>query len=241
MPFTFAHPAIALPLMKYKPNWLHLGAFILGTMAPDYEYFIWLRPFSTIGHTPVGFVLLNLPIVVILYMLWMGGVGRTLIRHCPEAISSRVMPLFKQEKTKQKSFYKLCFVISALLGMVTHVVWDAFTHETGYAVLHISALNLQVFGVKWYKILQHGSTVLGLTLMAFCFKKLKPSYVDEVDGANKINYWMSVVVLSIPFGGVLLKLANHVGIGTVVVVSIDALLLSIGMMALLWRNDPTLK
>ena len=35
-----------------------------------------------------------------------------------------------------KDFFVFCY--SALFGMLTHVIWDAFTHNTGYFVMKIT-------------------------------------------------------------------------------------------------------
>ncbi len=39
MPFTFAHPAAVLPFMKKQSKYISVTALILGSMAPDFEYF----------------------------------------------------------------------------------------------------------------------------------------------------------------------------------------------------------
>lgn len=39
MPFTFAHPAAVLPFAKKHSKHISVTALILGSMAPDFEYF----------------------------------------------------------------------------------------------------------------------------------------------------------------------------------------------------------
>ena len=62
-------------------------------------------------------------------------------------------------------------VLSLLLGSVTHLLWDAFTHENGLAVQSFPILRTRIFSaagssVVTYKLLQHASTVLGLLVVA---------------------------------------------------------------------------
>lgn len=62
--------------------------------------------------------------------------------------------------------------VSMLVGIASHLVWDSFTHPSDWAVRHWNFLNLPVittpFGiVQVYKILQHGSTVVGVAAVAF--------------------------------------------------------------------------
>ncbi|WP_434297574.1 DUF4184 family protein [Clostridium sporogenes] len=42
MPFTFSHPAIVLHLEKKWNKYFSFTALILGSMSPDFEYFIYL-------------------------------------------------------------------------------------------------------------------------------------------------------------------------------------------------------
>lgn len=43
MPFTFAHPAIVLSFGIKKTKYLDLTALVIGSMAPDFEYFIYFN------------------------------------------------------------------------------------------------------------------------------------------------------------------------------------------------------
>ncbi|MEM7184808.1 MAG: DUF4184 family protein [Spirochaetota bacterium] len=40
MPFTFSHPAIVLPFVKFPKQWVCLSALIVGSIVPDFEYFM---------------------------------------------------------------------------------------------------------------------------------------------------------------------------------------------------------
>lgn len=43
LPLTFAHPAAVLPFSR-KSKYIHFSALVLGSMAPDFEYFLRGRP-----------------------------------------------------------------------------------------------------------------------------------------------------------------------------------------------------
>lgn len=51
MPFTLAHPAAVLPFWRSR---LHFPALLLGSVAPDFGYFLAGRPVSGAGHTLWG-------------------------------------------------------------------------------------------------------------------------------------------------------------------------------------------
>ena len=52
MPFTFSHPAIILPLKKLPKKYISMTGLIVGSIAPDFEYF--LRMKSKYSHTMSG-------------------------------------------------------------------------------------------------------------------------------------------------------------------------------------------
>src|SRR5262249_31057849 len=59
---------------------------------------------------------------------------------------------------------------SLALGSLTHLAWDAFTHPDGYAVRALPILRHLLFTISGYrvfvfKVLQHGSTVVGVALL----------------------------------------------------------------------------
>lgn len=61
VPFTFAHPAIMIPLIHKRPKWIDTTALIFGSMAPEFEYFIRFKAQAVVGHMLSGFLFFNLP------------------------------------------------------------------------------------------------------------------------------------------------------------------------------------
>lgn len=59
MPFTFAHPAAVLPLGVKKTKYIDFTALVIGSMAPDFEYFIHFKPYQEYGHTIFEITLLD--------------------------------------------------------------------------------------------------------------------------------------------------------------------------------------
>ena len=66
MPFTLAHPAAALPFRKTR---LVFSAVIVGSMAPDFEYFLRLAPQGRYFHSLPGLFLCTLPVAFA--VLWL--------------------------------------------------------------------------------------------------------------------------------------------------------------------------
>ena len=165
MPLTFAHPAAILPFSR-KSKYINFSALVFGSMAPDFEYFLRGRPMGDIGHTFTGFVLFNLPLVTIIYVIYHIFVHQILFNHLPSYLQD---PYVKRiDSTMILKVVVFCY--SALFGMLTHVVWDSFTHINGYMVLKFPALftygyNIYGFAIPLYKFLQHGSTLFGITMI----------------------------------------------------------------------------
>jgi Domain of unknown function (DUF4184) len=71
MPFTLSHPAAAVvfwPLVRRKQ--LPLSALAIGSMLPDFEFFIHLRPIDLWGHSLIGFVTFCLPVGLLALAAW---------------------------------------------------------------------------------------------------------------------------------------------------------------------------
>src|SRR5271167_2744662 len=65
MPFTSSHAAAALPFRKLKPVW---PALVIGTFAPDLQYFVWVSDEDRSGHHFPEVALVTLPVALL--VLW---------------------------------------------------------------------------------------------------------------------------------------------------------------------------
>ncbi|WIV17596.1 DUF4184 family protein [Paenibacillus polygoni] len=214
MPLTFAHPAAVLPFIRNR-TYLHFPALVLGSMAPDFEYFLRGRPSGEIGHTIIGFMTLNLFLVVLAYLVYRYIVYPPIFTNLPADVqnvltssSSSSFPRSKHPR-KPKVIHVLVFVYSAWLGMATHVIWDSFTHQGGFMVLRWSllqeTLSISTYDLPVYKILQHGSTLFGLTIIfLFSLSRLWKHPSEVRISANSLHfnskkwrYWLSLGVLMI--------------------------------------------
>jgi hypothetical protein len=60
--------------------------------------------------------------------------------------------------------------LAILLGALSHVLWDSFTHRSGWIVRLLPSLTAPLLptlfpSVPAYRLLQHGSTILGLCIL----------------------------------------------------------------------------
>ncbi|MED4682969.1 DUF4184 family protein [Bacillus mycoides] len=197
MPFTFAHPAAVLPFAKKHSSYISVTALILGSMAPDFEYFLYFRPYGIIGHTWAGFFYLNLLLVFLLAYAYHFILKGPFITHLPKPFASyyKYVVDAKWGLYTWKNFFVFCY--SALFGMVTHVVWDAFTHKTGYFVMEMPLLQQEVYSIPIYKFLQHGSTCFGLLLLIYVLWKYRRETGQDTSlTSEKKKYWASSIVVA---------------------------------------------
>lgn len=91
MPFTFSHPAIALPLKVIKPAWFSTTGLVVGSIAPDLLYFLKMGGSADFGHTLVGVFMFDIPIsylIAISFYVWLRNV---LIRHLPAPLTKNTV------------------------------------------------------------------------------------------------------------------------------------------------------
>lgn len=167
MPFTPAHAAAAFPFRRSR---LVLSALIVGTMAPDLEYFLRLAPGQPYGHTLPGVFLLTLPLALVTLWLFHAFVKAPFIELLPTGLECRLVPYTGKFHFGGAARFGL-IVVSVLIGTLTHLAWDSFTHTNTWLVRDWPVLRHPIhvtFLGDWplYKLLQHGSTLLGLTVLA---------------------------------------------------------------------------
>jgi hypothetical protein len=172
VPFTLAHAAAALPFRRTR---VILPALIVGTLAPDFEYFLRLAPTGSLGHTLLGVFVLDLPLAMLVLWLFDHVVRFSTIDLMPVPLRLRfaahpIGPLMSGAKSPA------WIVASILLGISTHIVWDSFTHPGTWPYRHWQLLrhpiHLPIAGtIQLYKVLQHGSTVFGICVLALWFQR----------------------------------------------------------------------
>lgn len=167
MPFTPAHAAAAFPFRRSRLVW---SALIIGTMAPDLEYFLRFEPGQPFGHTLPGLFLVTLPLALITLWLFHSFVKAPFIELLPGGFECRLAPYAGKFHFGGVARFGL-IVASVLTGALTHLAWDSFTHGNTWLVRDWPALrqpmHLRFLGAPpLYKLLQYGSTLFGLAVLA---------------------------------------------------------------------------
>ena len=242
MPFTFAHPAIILPLTKLPHRYYSLTALIIGAITPDFEYFLRLNILSIYSHTILGIFYFDLPLVILLCFTFHLLVRDKLVTNLPTALAERLnsISVFNWSKCFQANW--IVIIISAVIGIGSHLLWDSFTHEHGYFVSNIQLLMRIISIAGWdvpvYKIIQHSSTVIGLLLIIAVIYNLPR---QKVVAASNRFYWLIIVLTIMMMLGLRMLLVASINIGSLVVTMIAGVLLGIIIASLKTINDVSFK
>ena len=187
MPFTLSHPAMAAPVWPLvRRQYLPLCALAIGTMAPDFEYLWRLQIEWRWSHTLLGVFYFCLPVGFLALGVWV-FLLRTPTRRlfamapAPLSISGR---------------WWILAALAIVLGALTHIAWDGFTHGFGWATNLWPGLRRTVrFGdvaIPVFNLLQLLSTAIGgLVVLAWLVHEVRRGTPRALGAAWRI----AVVVL----------------------------------------------
>jgi Domain of unknown function (DUF4184) len=179
MPFTLAHAAAALPFRRLR---LVTSALVIGTFAPDFQYFLRLTPDRRFGHTLLGTFVFTLPVAILVLWLFHAVVKRPATSLMPYGIRARLSPYLGEFRFGGPARFAL-ILASLLLGIATHLFWDSFTHGNTWAYWRWEWLREPVYFpmhgvVAHHTVLQHLSTVIGIAIvviwLVFWYRRTEP-------------------------------------------------------------------
>ncbi|MBK5271652.1 MAG: DUF4184 family protein [Bacteroidia bacterium] len=197
MPFTFSHPAIVLPLKKF-PKWFSMTGLIIGSLTPDFEYFIRMSDKSIYSHTLAGIFWYDLPLGILLAFIFHNIVASSFINNLPSAWGSRLSNIKNDNWNNYFKNYFLIVCVSISIGAASHIFWDGFTHRGGYFVrlfpILKTKLYLSGYPVPLFNLFQHLSTIAGGLVVLLFIWKLPPD--NNIKSAMRMKYWGPIFVIS---------------------------------------------
>jgi hypothetical protein len=207
MPITIAHPVIAIPLKRFL---LPLSALVVGSMMPDFEFFLRLSSERTIGHTLAGVLTFDLPAGLIIVLLFHCCIKFPLLSLFPKSHRLRLYPVAKKFTLSIKTI--LLSIAAVILGTLSHIGMDLFTHSDSILVQHIPFLRYPVmtlsFGtVHVYFLLQYLISILGTGVMVFWYIQWYKNALPAVKtiphgfkGVQSNRIWFSIGMFTLTGG-----------------------------------------
>lgn len=226
MAFPLAHPAAVLPLRRIK--WLNFPAMVVGAVVPDLGY-IFFQLNNDFSHQALGSVVFGLPAGGLILAAFYGARTPVLTR-MPRALRRSVLPVCERPPGPL-----WIAALSLLIGIWTHVVWDSFTHNDGWAVEHLPILLTPLFEfsqrtARVCNLLWYASSFVGAGWLFVAFEKWKQTAVTGargtgVRGKSVIQDATLLALLVVP-----ISLVHHLIRSPIGFVMTGALCLFLGML-----------
>jgi Domain of unknown function (DUF4184) len=200
MPFTPSHVAAVLPFVRTP---LLPAALVIGSMGPDLFFYIPLPISRADTHSWLGVVTIDLFFGVLVFVLWQLMFRAPIVDFLPLPARMRIAAMpWSGIRPLGMSWFRLVvvLVISVLLGTVSHVVWDDFTHDD-WLTQHLPALQHDWGSKPIYRWLQYasslfGAVAVGLWALAWWRRTYPAAPVPtRITAATRAMAWVTVVAV----------------------------------------------
>ena len=192
MGFTFSHPALIVPF-RYLPNkYYSVSGLVIGSMIPDFEYFIRFGSISNYSHTFGGIFWFDLPLAFLVLYLFHELVRNPLINNSPDFIRFRLWRFGQFNWPNYLKHHLFITTISVLIGIATHLFWDSWTSGSGYFVekydVFLEPIHIGNSTVLVYQISKNLSSLLGAVVVYYQLLLLPKSAPPFTKKNN--YYWL---------------------------------------------------
>jgi hypothetical protein len=145
MPFTISHTAVVLPFARLLARWQLLSAAVIGAMVPDFRIFFPGLP-RVESHSAVALLTFCLPVGLSTYWMFQLLIKTPMVEVLPDGPYARWRP-FSAEANVRSPRQWLLAAGGILAGALTHLIWDAFTHDGGRGVRMFPALDDSIIDI----------------------------------------------------------------------------------------------
>ncbi|MER7778112.1 DUF4184 family protein [Streptomyces sp. NPDC096191] len=208
MPFTLSHAAAVLPGVRGDGTGrgrLVPAALVAGSFAPDMTYYAAsflpeAMEFGDVTHSFPGVFTVDVAVAWALVGLWL-LVREPLVALLPSGHQGRVASLSRCGAPRARVLPSLVawWYVSAVLGALTHVVWDAFTHLDRWGMRVFPVLGREIAGSPLYWYLQYGgSAVAAVVIVVFLTRALRRtprSGTPAVPALSARDRWWAAALL----------------------------------------------
>jgi hypothetical protein len=192
MPFTLSHPAAVLPFGRLLARWRVLSAVLAGSMVPDFGHLLPWQPPRFETHSADALLTFCLPVGLAAYWLFQWLIKRPLIELLPAGAHAR----WRESSAPADVASLKQWILAAcgvLFGAVTHLVWDAFTHEGARGLRMFPVLEDPVVDVGGHRLvgahfLQDANSAVGLlVVIAIVAYELRPGRPGTRPAARRLE------------------------------------------------------
>lgn len=217
MPFTFAHPAAVLPLKKHLGSFGVLTAMVIGSMTPDFVYFVPIGIDGRASHSIPALFWFCMPSGLFIYLVFHRWLRQPLVSLLPRSVQTRIVTTSAHCRLRDLP----AILVSLFVGAVTHLAWDSFTHANSPWQSLRPILDLELFAVGSYQVfvfraLQHSSSILGMMAIAWWIRRWHASTKAQYPVAKRRpakNKMIVYVVITTLFAGLIGVTVGYSAIG----------------------------
>lgn len=209
MPFTLSHAVAVLPAVRTDGTGrgpLVPAVLVAGSLAPDLTYYAasflsGAMEFGNFTHSFPGVLTVDVCIAWALVGLWL-LVREPLVALLPRSRRGRTAALLRcgTPRARVRASLVARWYVSAVLGALTHVVWDEFTHLDRWGMRVFPVLGQEIAGSPLYWYLQYGgSAVAAVVITVFLALALRratprpgPAGVPTLSAADR---WAAAALL----------------------------------------------
>lgn len=175
MPFTLSHAAAVLPAVRTDGTGrgaLVPAVLVAGSFSPDMTYYVAsvlpeAMEFGDVTHSFPGVFTVDVVVAWALVGLWL-LLREPLVALLPVRRQGGPATLLRcgAPRTRVRPSLAARWYVSAALGALTHVVWDAFTHLDRWGTRLFPVLGEEIAGSPLYWYLQYGGSALAAVVIA---------------------------------------------------------------------------
>src|SRR5271170_2893514 len=205
MPYTLSHAAVVLPFSRLLARWQLLSAAVIGAMAPDFRVFLPWRLGRVETHSALSLLIFCLPVGLLAYWLFQSLVKTPVLEVLPEGAYARWRPFAAPANIRSARQWVLA-ACGVLGGALTHLIWDAFTHEGArgvrwFPVLDDPVLEIGRRHVDGVTLMQDLSSLIGLAVvLGFIAYELRrgrePAVPNRLVSRTERRGWVLAYVLA---------------------------------------------
>lgn len=156
-------------------------------MVPDLEGFFLMQSKKTFSHSLPGIFFFDLPVGILFCFLWHNLIKRDFIDYSLFFVKKRLYRYRDFDWNKYFRRHKIVVLVSLLIGIVTHLIWDSQTHFYGKRFDAITVFKVEM---AKYIFWQYVNSIAGLIVVLF-FLAVMP--VDKnVPKIRNAGYWFIV-------------------------------------------------
>ncbi|UII19843.1 DUF4184 family protein [Fulvivirga ligni] len=200
MPFTACHPAAILPFITGNKKRFSTTGLVIGSMVPDFEYFLRFKVISDYSHTILGIFWFDLPLAIVIAFTFHCLIRNSFINNLPSFVKRKLITSLDFNWSKCFISHWLIVLYSIVIGTATHLIWDSFTHHNGFFI-HLWSLeefSIDLFNISFplYKLAQHASSLIGGLVIFASFLQLPEQPTEHVPNAQ---YWLITCTIACTF------------------------------------------